>query len=85
MVPLTESDLCCGSAGTYNMDQPEIARELGDRKAMTIIDSGCDFVALANIGCEIQIAKHLERLGKSCPVLHVVQVLDAAYERSQIA
>ncbi len=85
MVPLTESDLCCGSAGTYNMDQPEIARELGDRKAMTIIDSGCDFVALANIGCEIQIAKHLERLGKPCPVLHVVQVLDAAYERCQIA
>ncbi|MFO0924931.1 MAG: heterodisulfide reductase-related iron-sulfur binding cluster [Pirellulales bacterium] len=85
MVPLTNSDLCCGSAGTYNMDQPEIAHELGQKKAKTIVDSSCDFVALANIGCEVQIAIHLQKLGATRPVLHVIQVLDAAYQRHQIA
>ncbi len=84
-VPIADSDLCCGSAGTYNMDQPETANQLGERKAKTILDTQCDFVALANIGCEIQIVNHLQKLGSDRPVLHVVQILDAAYSGIQIA
>lgn len=85
LVSLADSDLCCGSAGTYNIDQPEIAAELGKRKAQTIQDSRCDLVALANIGCEVQIAKHLGLCGAPRPVLHVIQILDAAYRKVELA
>ena len=85
LVPVSESDLCCGSAGTYNMDQPEVAESLGRRKAENIVQSGCDFVALANIGCQIQIANHLRSMGCARPILHVIQVLDAAYRHIEIA
>ncbi len=85
LVMVAESDLCCGSAGTYNMDQPEMAETLGRRKAENLIQSGCDFVALANIGCQIQIANHLRATGCARPILHVVQVLDAAYRGIEIA
>lgn len=78
LVDLVDSDLCCGSAGTYNIDQPVIAAELGRRKAQSVIDSGCDLVALGNIGCQVQIEQYLAKLGAaSIPVLHVAQILDA--------
>ncbi len=83
LVELGENDLCCGSAGTYNIDQPEIAGQLGERKARRIIETGCDLVALGNIGCQIQIERHLRRLGSNIPVLHTIQVIDRAY-RSEI-
>ena len=79
LVDLNESDLCCGSAGTYNIDQPEIAAELGRRKASNIQATGCDIVALGNIGCQIQIEQHLAKLGENIPVLHTIQILDRAY------
>lgn len=79
LISLADSDLCCGSAGTYNIDQPEIADQLGARKAKSIIDSGCDIVALANIGCEVQIERHLRLANSKIVVLHVIQLLDAAY------
>jgi glycolate oxidase iron-sulfur subunit len=80
LVPLHDSDLCCGSAGSYNVDQPAIANQLGERKAKSILDSRCDVVALANIGCQIQVVKSLEQLGQPLPVLHVVRMLDLAYQ-----
>lgn len=80
LVPLVDSELCCGSAGTYNIDQPEIARELGRRKAQTVIDTGCDLVALGNIGCQVQIEQHLRQLGNDTPVLHIAQILDLAQQ-----
>jgi glycolate oxidase iron-sulfur subunit len=76
LLELTDGEFCCGSAGTYNIDQPEIAAELGRRKAQAVIDSGCDLVALGNIGCQVQIQQHLRTLGSQIPVLHVVQILD---------
>jgi glycolate oxidase iron-sulfur subunit len=79
LVPLSDSDLCCGSAGTYNLDQPEIADQLGQRKAKAVLESDCQLVALGNIGCQIQIHHHLQALGAPRPVLHVVQILAAAY------
>ena len=62
-----------------------LAGDRGERKAKTILDTPCDIVALANIGCEIQIVNHLQKLGSDRPVLHVVQILDAAYSGIQIA
>ncbi len=76
LVELTDAEFCCGSAGTYNIDQPEIAAELGARKAQAVIAADCDLVALGNIGCQVQIEQHLRRAGSSIPVLHVVQILD---------
>lgn len=85
LVPLQDSDLCCGSAGTYNIDQPEIAATLGARKATNIIESQCDVVALGNIGCQIQIEQHLAKLTKPITVLHTVQILDRAYRGLPLA
>ncbi len=76
LVPIADAELCCGSAGTYNIDQPEIADELGQRKVQNIIDTQCDLVALGNIGCQVQIEQHLRKRGQRLPVLHVVQILD---------
>jgi len=79
LLSLPESDLCCGSAGTYNIEQPRIASALGQRKAGNILRSGAVGVVSGNIGCMIQIRNHLGSLGSSLPVWHIVQVLDQAY------
>ena len=78
LVSISESDTCCGSAGTYNLTQPTIARELGRRKAARIRESGCDVVAAGNIGCLVQIRQHLEGLSRPLPVLHTIEILDQA-------
>ncbi|MCB0114756.1 MAG: 4Fe-4S dicluster domain-containing protein, partial [Caldilineaceae bacterium] len=54
LVAIPQGELCCGSAGTYNIEQPEIARELGERKASAILSTGADVVATGNIGCMTQ-------------------------------
>jgi glycolate oxidase iron-sulfur subunit len=69
-----EWELCCGSAGTYNIEQPDTAAELGRRKAANLRATGADLVATGNVGCMTQIRQHLE-----LPVLHTIQVLDRAY------
>ena len=68
-----DGHLCCGSAGTYNMMQPELAGTLGARKAAAIEDTGALLVAAGNIGCMIQIAGH-----SALPVVHTVELLDWA-------
>ncbi|MGE3311655.1 MAG: (Fe-S)-binding protein [Limisphaerales bacterium] len=67
--------LCCGSAGTYNLDQPEIAASLGEQKARALLATGADLVASGNIGCITQLKSHLARLGASLPVRHTLQIL----------
>ncbi len=79
LVPLAESDLCCGSAGLYNIEQPDVARRLGGRKTQRILESGAQAVATGNIGCIVQIRTHLHQQGEAIPVLHTVEVLDRAY------
>ena len=76
---LYESDLCCGSAGTYNLEQPEIAQQLGQRKANNILASGAEMVVMGNIGCMTQIRTHLAQLGHPLPVLHTIELLAQAY------
>jgi glycolate oxidase iron-sulfur subunit len=79
LVELPEADWCCGSAGTYNLVQPEMARRLQQRKIAHIRETGADAVITANPGCIIQIAQGLRAAGTPVEVLHLVEVLDQAY------
>lgn len=76
---LANGHLCCGSAGTYNLDQPDLARSLGAQKARAIIDSGAAVVASGNIGCLTQVRTHLAEQGSAIAVRHTLQVLRDAY------
>jgi glycolate oxidase iron-sulfur subunit len=79
LVEVADAHLCCGSAGTYNLDQPEIAAALGAGKARAILATGADVAVSGNIGCLVQVRMHLGRLGSTMPVRHTMQVLrDAA-------
>ena len=69
-----ENQLCCGSAGTYNILQPDIAEQLGKRKAERVTTSGAPVLAVGNIGCILQLGRYL----RSMPVLHTVELLDWA-------
>jgi len=81
LVEPAEWELCCGSAGTYNVEKPETAARLGERKARNLLDTGAELIATGNIGCLTQVQTHLRGLGHDIPVLHTVQVLDRAHAR----
>jgi glycolate oxidase iron-sulfur subunit len=76
---LDDTETCCGSAGTYNIEQPDIAARLGQRKAASVLKTGASAVVTGNIGCLVQIEKHLQGKTDRVAVLHTVQVLDRAY------
>ncbi|WP_327086454.1 heterodisulfide reductase-related iron-sulfur binding cluster [Nonomuraea sp. NBC_01738] len=73
-----DSAICCGSAGTYNLFQPEAARDLGDRKAKSVASTGAELLVSANPGCTMQIAAAMTRAGDSIRVAHTAEVLDAS-------
>ena len=73
-------EICCGSAGTYNLEHPALAATLGRRKAENLIATGADAIATGNIGCMTQIRQHFRLLGRQIPVLHTVELLARAYE-----
>ena len=73
---IADAELCCGSAGTYNLDQPAIAAELGRRKAAAIAASGADCVVTGNIGCLMQLRTHLKHVNPKMRVLHTMVLLD---------
>jgi glycolate oxidase iron-sulfur subunit len=73
-----EQDICCGSAGIYNLVQPEAATELGDRKAANVLATGADCYASANPGCLVQVSAALRRAGRPLPAFHPVELLDAS-------
>lgn len=75
LVEAPEAELCCGSAGIYNMVQPEPAAELGSRKADNIRGVAPDLLVTANPGCLLQIRRHL---GDDIPMLHPIQLLDVS-------
>jgi len=80
MVDLKESDWCCGSAGIYNLTQPEMATRLLHRKVEHILATGAEAVVTANPGCILQIQAGLRAHGAGAVrVLHLVEVLDRAY------
>ena len=70
--------MCCGSAGVYNLLQPEAAHELGERKAASVRSTGARLLISANPGCLLQIASALEAMGQSITVAHTAEILDAS-------
>ncbi len=80
LVPIPEGEICCGSAGSYNIEQPEIAAQLGQRKAEAILGTGAQAVVTGNIGCMTQIDSHLRQLGKPLPIFHTVELLNGSVE-----
>jgi glycolate oxidase iron-sulfur subunit len=78
LVEIPEAAICCGSAGIYNLVQPDAAGALGDRKAEHIASLNVDLVATGNPGCIFQLRSALAARGAVVPVVHTVQVLDAS-------
>ena len=79
LVPLEESEICCGAAGTYNLTQPEMSERLGRRKMDFIEATGAEIVATGNIGCILQIARKVREHGDKMTVVHPIDLLDQAY------
>jgi glycolate oxidase iron-sulfur subunit len=76
---LPESDMCCGSAGIYNVTQPKMARELLDRKLANVETTGAAIVATGNPGCHAWIAQGARQVGSKTVVRHTMEVLEAAF------
>ena len=78
LVELRDAGLCCGSAGVYNLLQPEAAAELGSRKAASVIAADASLLVAANPGCTLQIAAALAAQGVTMRTAHIAEVLDAS-------
>ena len=78
VVEPAEQDLCCGSAGIYNVVQAEAARDLGDRKAGHVLATGAQAYASANPGCLVQVSAALHRAKRPLPALHPIELVDAS-------
>ncbi len=79
LVPLEESEICCGAAGTYNLTQPEMSERLGRRKMDHLQATGADVVATGNVGCILQIARKIKERGSAMEIAHPIDLLDRAY------
>jgi glycolate oxidase iron-sulfur subunit len=76
---IREAEICCGSAGIYNMVEPEPAAELGERKANNILKTGAQMIVTSNPGCMLQIQSSLKKMGHGgLPMAHPAEVLDAS-------
>lgn len=79
LITLPEADICCGAAGTYNLQQPEMSAQLGSRKIQNLRHTGAQVCAVANIGCSMQIASEAKNAGLDIQVMHPVELLHKAY------
>jgi len=80
LLEVPDAAICCGSAGIYNLVQPEAAAQLGDMKVKNCLSTGADVVVTSNPGCMVQLSSGLQRAGKSVPVLHMIELVDAAIQ-----
>jgi glycolate oxidase iron-sulfur subunit len=71
-----DAALCCGSAGIYNMLQPEVAEELGQQKVDNLLNTGAELIASSNPGCSLQIKKHMDMQKRTIPLKHPIELLD---------
>jgi glycolate oxidase iron-sulfur subunit len=83
LIPLPESEVCCGAAGSYNLMEPEMSDRLSERKLQNILSCNVDAVITGNAGCSLQIQAAIRRAGKKIWVAHPVDVLDLAYRGKQ--
>jgi len=79
LVPLNETEICCGAAGSYNLTQPEMAERLGQRKARNILAAGAEAVFTGNVGCLLQIGRYLREQRPGLWIAHPVDALWAGY------
>jgi glycolate oxidase iron-sulfur subunit len=80
LLEIPDSAICCGSAGIYNLVQPDTATQFGDMKVKNCLSISPDVVVSANPGCLVQISSGLKRAGKRVPVLHMMELMDAAIQ-----
>lgn len=78
LVPLPESDMCCGAAGTYNLTQPEMATRLAERKLANVGLTGCTICVSGNVGCALHIQSQADATGKTLNVVHPIELLHRA-------
>lgn len=78
LVEIPDGDTCCGSAGTYNLMEPESAAEIGKRKVKNVLSTHCTLLASANPGCTLQIQKLLRDQGTRLAAAHPIEILDAS-------
>ncbi|MDA0833911.1 MAG: heterodisulfide reductase-related iron-sulfur binding cluster [Planctomycetota bacterium] len=83
LVPLVESDICCGAAGSYNLTEPEMSDRLSQRKLNNIINTGAEILVSANAGCTLQIQAALSRAGQHVWVAHPMEILDYSYRQQR--
>jgi glycolate oxidase iron-sulfur subunit len=83
LVPLAESEICCGAAGSYNLTQPEMAAQLGQRKLQNILKTNAQAVITGNAGCSLQLQMQLRQAGHDIWVAHPMDVLDLSYRQQQ--
>jgi glycolate oxidase iron-sulfur subunit len=80
---LPETEICCGSAGTYNLNEPEMADRLSRRKLEKILSTGARIVLASNAGCLLQIGREVRRQRKPLAVMHPMDLLDLSYRGEQ--
>jgi len=85
LVPLSESEVCCGAAGSYNLTEPEMSERLSQRKLRNIQACDPQVVITGNAGCSLQIQAALRRAGSPIWVAHPMDVLDLSYRNAQPA
>jgi len=84
VLEIPDSALCCGSAGIYNLIEPEAAQQLGDRKASNVLSTGAQVVVSSNPGCLLQLRNGFERAGKPIGTRHIIEVLDASIRETSL-
>lgn len=78
VVEVSEAAICCGSAGIYNMVEPQPAQELGDRKARNVLATGAEVLVSGNPGCLLQLQQAMRRAGSVLPAMHTIEIVDAS-------
>ncbi len=81
IMEILEPNICCGAAGSYNLQQPEMSDELGNRKINHILEKSPDAIVSANAGCALQLMALLKQRGKNIPVFHPVELFDASQRK----
>ncbi len=81
ILEILEPNICCGAAGSYNLQQPEMSDELGNRKINHILEKSPDAIVSANAGCALQLMALLKQRGKNIPVFHPVELFDASQRK----
>jgi glycolate oxidase iron-sulfur subunit len=84
LVEIPDGEQCCGSAGIYNLIQPESADEIGARKVVNVLSTNADLLASANPGCTLQIQKILRESGQKLRAAHPIEILDASISGTRL-